>query len=116
MVAKTLRQERINELIRKNIGDILVKEVALKAGVLATVTKVDVQPDLRQARIGLSVFPEGEEEYALETLRKEIYRIQGILNEKIATNPLPRIRFFLDKTASQANQVEVLLMQIEREL
>ena len=115
MKKKTLRQERVNELIRTHIAHLLAKEVSLKTGVLATVAKVEVTPDLRQAHVSISVFPIEEEEYVMETLRKELYRLQGALNQLLHMQPLPKIRFGIDDTEKNAQIVEDLLMHIERE-
>jgi ribosome-binding factor A len=115
MQKKTLRQERVNELIRTHVASLLVKEVSFKVGVLVTVAKVEVTPDLRQAHVGVSVFPLEEEGYVMETLHKELYRLQGALNQLLHMQPLPKIRFFVDVTEANAQVVEELLMQIERE-
>ena len=115
MSEKSLRYERINELIREHVGNALVKGVSFKRDVLVTITIVRVQSDLRRVRIGLSVFPESEESYVLDVLHKELYHVQGLLNKQLSINPLPRINFSVDKTESQANQVEVLLKQLKEE-
>ncbi|MEI8103770.1 MAG: ribosome-binding factor A [Candidatus Moraniibacteriota bacterium] len=115
MQKKTLRQEKVNELIRQHISVLLAREMSFKAGILVTVAKVEVTPDLRQAFIGVSIFPIEEEHYVMESLRKELYRIQGALNQLLRTRPLPLIRFRVDATESKAQEVESLLLQIERE-
>jgi len=103
---------KINELIRQNINDILLKELSLKEGVFVTVAKVDTTPDLRYTRIFVSVFPEKEQAYVMKSLEKEVYKIQGVLNRKLSMRPLPRIRFTLDTTESRADEIEKLLKQI----
>ena len=112
---KTLRQERVNELIRTHVASLLAKEVSFKQGVLVTVAKVEVTPDLRQAFVGVSVFPVEEEGYVMETLHKELYRLQGALNQLLHMQPLPKLRFSVDLTEANAQVVEDLLLQINRE-
>jgi len=106
------RIEKINDLIRQNINDILTREINLKSGVFVTIAKVDTTSDLRYTRIFVSIFPELERNYVMKTLEKEIYKIQGILNKKLHMRPLPKIVFQLDTTESKADEIEKLLKEI----
>jgi ribosome-binding factor A len=115
MKQKTLRQEKVNELLRQTLSDILAKELSLKAGVVMTVRKIEVTPDLRQAFVGISVFPEEEFAYVLETLQHELYHVQGTLNRRLHMRPLPKIRFLSDTTESEAQVIEDLLLKIRDE-
>ncbi|PIP27793.1 MAG: hypothetical protein COX29_04610 [Candidatus Moranbacteria bacterium CG23_combo_of_CG06-09_8_20_14_all_35_22] len=106
------RINKINELIRKHTNDIILKDLSLKDGVFITIAKVDTTPDLRYTRVFVSIFPEKEISYAMKTLEKEIFQIQGILNKKLSMRPLPKIEFRLDLTESKADEIEKLLKEI----
>ena len=106
------RIDKINELIQHNIAEIITQELDLKSGVFVTVAKVDTTSDLRYTRVFVSIFPEKEMDYAMKTLEKEIYRIQGMLNKKLSMKPLPRIEFKLDLTESKADEIEKLLKKL----
>ncbi|MFA6047493.1 MAG: 30S ribosome-binding factor RbfA [Parcubacteria group bacterium] len=106
------RTLKINELIRQHVNDIILKELSLKGGVFVTIAKVDTTPDLRYTRIFVSIFPESERDYAMKTLEKEIFVIQGALNKKLHMRPLPKIVFQLDTTESKADEIERLLKEI----
>lgn len=106
------RITKINALIQRHIGEILTRDISLKPGVFVTVAKVDTTPDLRYTRIFVSIFPEKEIDYAAKTLKKELYRIQGALNKKLAMRPLPKIEFKTDMTESKADEIEKLLKEI----
>ena len=106
---------QINELIRGHLGEIFAREVSLKPGVFVTITKVDVSRDLRHAKVSVSVFPESEEEYALKTLGKEKWSIQGKLNRKLYMKPLPALSFSFDKTESDAQEIEDIFREIREE-
>lgn len=107
------RIEKINELIKQQISEILIRELNLKPGIFLTVSKVDTTRDLRYTRIFLSIFPEKEAGYVLETLKKEIYNLQRVLNKKLSMRPLPRIEFIHDITESKADEVEKILKKME---
>lgn len=106
------RINKVNELVRKHVDDIILKDLSLKDGVFITIAKVDTSPDLRYTRVFVSIFPEKEISYALKTLSKEIFDIQGKLNKKLSMRPLPKIEFRLDMTESEADKIEKLLKEI----
>jgi len=108
----TKRINKINELIKHNIAEIISRELDLKSGVFITVAKVDTTSDLRYTRIFVSIFPEKETDYVWKSLEHELYRVQGILNKKLKMKPLPRIEFKLDITELKADEIEKLLKKI----
>ena len=111
----SFRIQRINELVRQKIGEILVREMSFKSGVFATIAKVDTSPDLRYTRVFLSVFPETDGEYVLKSLEKNLYVIQGRLNKSLTSKILPRVEFQIDLTEAHADEVEKILVDIQRE-
>lgn len=114
-VVATHRMEKINELVRDLLGEILTRELSLKPGIFLTIAKVDTTKDLRYTRIFLSVYPENEAGYALQALKNEMFEIQGKLNKKLQIRPLPRIEFVLDKTEAEADRVEKIISQLHKE-
>lgn len=108
----SLRVEKINELIKNHLGEILSRELDMKSGVFITISKVDTSPDLRYTRVFVSIFPEKETGYAKKALQNEIYRIQGNLNKKLHMKPIPRISFLIDSTEVEAQKVEDILKEL----
>ena len=106
------RLDKVNELIKQTIAEIIERELSLKAGVFVTVAKVDTTPDLRYTRVFVSIFPEKEISYVTKSLANEMYHLQGSLNKKLSMRPLPRIEFKLDMTESKADKIEKLLKEI----
>ena len=111
----THRISKVNELIKQQISEIISRELNLKPGVFLTIAKVDTSKDIRYTRISISIFPEKETNYAMETLRKEAYFIQGKLNKKLFIKIIPKIEFTLDTTEVKADKVEKLLIDIEKD-
>ncbi len=106
------RIEKVNENIKKIISEIISRSIEIKPGIFLTISKVDTSKDLRYTQVFISVFPESEFEYAIKTLEKEIYKIQGILNKKLSTKPLPKIEFKLDFTEKRVSEMEKLFIKI----
>ena len=106
---------KINSLIQKNISEILSRNLSLKPGVFITVPKVDTTPDLRYTRIFISIFPEQEIDYVVQTLQKEVFQLQGALNKSLHMKPLPKIKFSVDTTEFEADKIEKIFKQINDE-
>ncbi len=109
------RIDRINELIKETLADILLKEIEIPPDVFLTVVKVDTSRDLLYTKVFFSVFPEKKFGEILRILEKKIYFIQGKLNKKLHLKPLPRIYFLADKTEAKAEKIEKLLKDISEE-
>lgn len=108
----SLRLEKVNELIRQKVGEIIIRDLKLKIGVLVTVVKVSTSPDLRRSRVSISVFPVSEKHYVLDTLEKEMYFVQKSLNQQLHMRPLPRLSFVIDETEEEAQKVEDILRDL----
>lgn len=109
----SLRLQKVNELLRKQLGEIMERELSLKEGVIITIAKIDTSKDLRYTRMFISVFPEKETHYVTETLKKELSQIQKTLYSKLYMKPMPKLSFEIDTTAQEADKVEKLLKELE---
>jgi ribosome-binding factor A len=109
------RLEKVNDLIRDSVAQIIAKHLSIKKGVFVSVAKVDTSKDLRYARVFISVFPKENQLYVEKTLRKEIYDIQGLLNKSLSMRPLPRIKFVYDDTQQRLGEIEDIFDQIKKE-
>ncbi|MDA3814819.1 MAG: ribosome-binding factor A, partial [Patescibacteria group bacterium] len=90
------RTEKVNSLLQEKIAEIIQKELSLKPSVFVSISKVDTSPDLRYAKVFLSVYPVTESNYIEKTFQKEIHRIQKALNAKLHMKILPKIVFQLE--------------------
>jgi len=108
------RINRINELIRKTIAIILLKEIFLGKDVLATVQKVDTSKDLKYSKIWISVIPFNKSGRVLEILEKTKSHIQKELGSFVKIKFLPKIEFKIDETEEKADKIEKILKKIKR--
>lgn len=106
---------RINEKVKEDIALIFKRELSLKLGVLATISRVDTTRDMRYTRVFVSVFPADESEYLLATLAHERRRLERLLHSKLMTKIKPAVSFHLDTTEVAAGEVEHILKTIEKE-
>lgn len=109
----SLRITKVNEQLRKLLGEIMEREISLKPGVIMTIAKIDTSKDLRYTRMFISVFPESETRYVVATLKKELPGIQRQLYTKLYMRPMPKLSFEIDTTAREADIVEKLLIELK---
>ena len=56
-IMKSKRQEKIARMLQKELGEIFMLYARKMKGILISVTRVNVTPDLSIAHISLSIFP-----------------------------------------------------------
>ena len=110
-----MRTDKVNELIKQEVGKILLEEFEFEPGTFVTVMSADTSDGLEAASIWISVFPEGRAGSALETINKRIGEIQKVLNRRLALRFVPRIQFRLDKSESYASEIEEVFKEIDEE-
>jgi ribosome-binding factor A len=103
------RMRRINEVLREVIGAAIGELSDPRIG-FVTVTSVETSPDLRAARVHVSVLgSEQEREATLEGLRSS----HGVLQSKIASETrmkrTPTLTFHYDETVEQGMRISKLL-------
>ncbi|PIW74806.1 MAG: ribosome-binding factor A [Candidatus Portnoybacteria bacterium CG_4_8_14_3_um_filter_44_15] len=108
----SLRTEKVNELLRHEVSRLLFKKVDL-SHVFITVIGVETSPDLRQAKVKISVIPAEKKQDALKIISRNIFDIQQEINKKLYMKPVPKLRFEIDKVEEKAQQIEKLLGKIK---
>ncbi len=106
------RQNKVSRMLQKEMGDIFQHEVkGMFPGKIATVTRVEISPDLGQARIYLSVFPAMGNEDFEELMQKKTSHIRYELGNRIRhqLRIIPVLSFFLDDSLDYIDNIEKLL-------
>lgn len=107
------RTVRVNELVQREISDILRKRYQSES-VALTITEVRVSPDLRDARVFVSVI--GDEVLAhekLRWLRSKAPEIREEVGRRIVLKFLPRFDYVLDKSAIKGARILQVLDELE---
>ncbi len=109
------RIEKVNSLLRDEIGKILLHDFAFSPDVLVTLTRVECSGNLIEAKAYISVFPESKSEGILRALQKSVYTVQYKINRTLRQRPIPKIIFMADKTEARAGKVEELLSELKKD-
>ncbi len=105
---------QINELIQKELGQIILREVEFPKNTLVTISRVETSPDLSQAKVYVSCLPDYQGDKILYILKRQGYHIQHILNNRLETKIIPRIRFVKELKTMQAGRIEQILDKIKK--
>ena len=105
------RVEQVEELLRREIGTIVAKEVDMER-MFITFTRIEVSKDTRYTDIYFVTIPGEGAGKALEQLNSNIFLIQKSLNKRLRMRPVPQIRFHIDETEQEAAHIDELLERI----
>jgi len=112
----TTRQRRVGEMIKEQVGIILQQEVSDPRVGFATVTDAEVTPDLREARVFVSVLGDAEQAKAsIAALQRAAGYIRGLLARRIDLRVVPELTFELDRSLERGSRVLELLNRLEEE-
>jgi len=107
------RIARVNELIKRELSQIIVREIEPPEGSLITITRVETSRDLAEAKVWISIFPITKANELLKILLRRAGYLQKFLNKKLIMKSVPGIKFLLDRSEVRASQVESILNKIE---
>ena len=110
----TNRIQRVNQLIKKELALVLLREVDFPEKTLVTLTRVETSVDLQQAKIYISAIPENQILRVLQVLNSQIYRLQQSLNKRLKMKQIPRIKFAEEKETRQAGRIEEILEELKK--
>jgi len=112
MPVRGRRPQRVGVRIREEISSLLLSEVRDPRVGFVTVTEVRVTPDLREARVFVSVLgPEEQRAESLEALRTASSFLRRELSHRLELKRVPELRFELDRSADYAEHIEELIRQ-----
>ena len=110
----TARTERIDELLRQEIGEILRRDLDDPRIGFATITEVETAPDLRHARVSVSVIGQPDERKAtLVALGRAMPFVRHELGKRLRLKRIPQFHLELDDSLERGTRVLHLLQELE---
>ena len=108
---ESTRQQRINKLLQKELGDIFLLDAKNMPGVLVTVSEVRVSPDLSFAKVFLSIFPSAKGEGLIKNISANAKAIRYDLGTRIGKQVriIPELAFSLDTSLDYLERIDSLL-------
>lgn len=110
------RLESLSEVIKEELAQMVLREVELPEGVLLTITRIGITDDKQRATVFVSLLGGNNAEEirykVLDLLFKTTPLLQRMLNRKLRTRPVPRIRFSIDEEELKRQRIEELLGKV----
>ena len=106
------RLERVESQLKQELSLILMQKVQNPQFGLITVTGVRVSPDLKIARVYISVFNRESREEALEHIVGLTSLFRGMLAGRVKLRYTPELKFFIDDTLDYVEKIEGLLKKV----
>jgi ribosome-binding factor A len=117
MSSTTHRHERVGEEIAHEINAMLageLKDPRLEGSIIAS--EVRVQPDMKHARVFISVKGTTEEQTdAIKALEHAAGFIRHELVERLQLRRLPELHFALDLSEERVERIEQLLREVKKD-
>lgn len=111
----SLRLQRVRELLKREIGEVIRRELSVDQAGLITVNEVGVSGDLHSATVFISVFGTSEQQKTgLALLRKYRKRIQSLVGKAVVLKYTPHLRFVIDDSIERGNRVLEIIRELER--
>ena len=105
------RQNRISRLLQKELASIFQSQTRMLHGVLVSVTRVKVSPDLSICTAYLSIFPSDRAEELLNNINANDKTIRYELGQRTHNQLriIPELRFFIDDSLDYLDRIDHLL-------
>jgi ribosome-binding factor A len=110
------RLQRVRELLKREIGEAIRREIPVDQGGLVSVNDVDIAGDLRIATAFISILGNAEQQRTgLALLHKNRVRIQAYVAKTVILKYTPQLRFVVDDSVARGNKVLAIIEELEKQ-
>ena len=108
---ETTRQNKIARLLQKELSEIFVAQTRQMHGVLVSVSKCRISPDLSVCRAYLSVFPSEKAEEIVGNINDNQKQLRFELGQRVRfqLRIIPELKFFVDDSLDYREHINELL-------
>ncbi|MCX6923416.1 MAG: 30S ribosome-binding factor RbfA [Verrucomicrobia bacterium] len=111
----SLRLQRVRELLKREIGEVIRREFQVSEVGLITVNDVDVAGDLQSALVFVSILGnQDQQKRGLSLLIRDRKRIQGLVGRAVVLKYTPTLRFLIDDSVVRGNRVLGIIEELEK--
>ena len=111
----SLRLQRVRELLKREIGEVIRRELPVSEAGLININDVMVSSDLHSALVYVGIFGTAEQKKrGAAMLHKEQKRIQGIVGKNVVLKYTPKLRFVVTDSIEKGNRVLEILEDLDK--
>lgn len=111
------RQNKISRLLQKELSIIFQSQTRMMHGVMVSVTRVRISPDMSICTAYLSIFPSEKSDEILKNVTANEKTIRYELGTRIRhqVRIIPELRFFVDDSLDYIEHIDSLLKDEKEE-
>ena len=112
----TQRQLRVGELVKQNLGELLIRNEAKIPSInskLITVTEVRMTPDLKTARVYVIPLGGADTKETVKILTEYSHLVRKALSKRLDIKFLPKLTFVEDNSFEYAEKIEKIVKKIK---
>jgi ribosome-binding factor A len=111
----SFRLERVRELLKRQIGEVIRRELPVSEAGVITVNDLEVSNDLQLATVYVGIVgTEEQRRRSFDLLNQHRKHIQGLVGRAVVLKYTPQLRFVMDESVTRASRVLEILDEIER--
>ena len=111
----SLRMEKVNQEIKKQLMDIVQKDIDDPVADFLSITKVETTPDLHESRVYYSLLDETKYDKAQNVLDSMKGFIRGNLGKRIRLKFLPELNFIADTSIKYSVDIYQKIEEIKED-
>ena len=114
---KGKRTDRLNSEFRKLIYEVIKNRLNIEGATeMFSITEVDVSPDLKHAKVYVSVYSPSQEKakLTLDSIAKASPEIRRELAKLTNVRYVPELRFYHDGASEYGNKIEQILADLNK--
>ncbi|WP_100373163.1 30S ribosome-binding factor RbfA [Bacillus sp. FJAT-45037] len=110
-----VRAHRVGEQMKKELSDIIMRDLKDPRISFVTITGVDVTGDLQQAKVFITVLgSEEQKESTIKGLSKAKGFMRSEIGKRIRLRKTPEITFEFDESIEYGNRIQTLLNELNK--
>jgi len=115
-MSKRKRVRRVEELVREIISEKLIRDLDIPNIGRLSLTRVEMTPDLKMAKVYFSIFGSDEEKDQIFTsVKSHKKEIRWLLGSELDLKFVPELQFHIDESLEKAARINELIREIHQD-
>ncbi|MGE3311284.1 MAG: 30S ribosome-binding factor RbfA [Limisphaerales bacterium] len=113
---RRIRYERVRELLKRELGEILRRQIPIAEGGIISVNDVGLAGDLQSAKVFVSIVGTAEQQArGASLLRTHTVLIQNLLGQAVVLKNTPHLQFVIDDSIARGNRILEIMDELEKD-
>ncbi len=108
----THRIDKVEKLLKEELSNIFLFKLRDSSPGFITITNIKASPDLKKAKVYLSVFDKAKRDIVLGQVKRELKGIRAELATRISLKFCPELDFYIDDTQDYVEKIDGLIKKI----